>query len=361
MKRMLVFLVCLLMLLTVACKPGSAVLGVAYTPEITPTPVPTPTPDPLDAIFAEEGDEIVLYKKDGVTIDPYEENAPFPDYWLYNTHDLRIEINQVVDEETPQVYYIADIRTRNSMREKAAFGSMKPPGHSRNKPGKLARLYSAVLAINGDYLVYNEKNLKGILIRDGKVYNEGDKEDTLAFFPDMSLRVFEPGEITAQELLDQGVVNAYSFGPTLVNNGVIVEDMKNVRRINNPPNPRCGIGMIEPGHLVAIVVEGRINRSRGLSMEEFAGLFIQQGCTVAYNFDGGASASIVFLGNMCNSTRNDGVDYLGPRPLVDMITFGESQYCPGVDDPYYNSGQIKTKSTSTTSSPASSSAPDPTP
>jgi hypothetical protein len=318
--------------------------GQAKTPNPTPTetPLPTPTPDPLDALFAKDSEEIVVYKSKGVEIDPYLKDAPYPDYWLYNTHDLRIEITQHVDEAKPQIYYVADIRMRNGVREKAGFGSKKPPGTTRNKPTKLARLYSAVFGINGDYLVYDEKSMKGILIRDGKIYQDGKREDTLAFFPDMSLRVFKPGETTAQALVDQGVVNAYSFGPTLVKDGKMVENMTNIRRINGVANPRCGIGMIEPGHLIAIVAEGRLKRSKGLKMNEFAQLFVDQGCEVAYNLDGGASACMVFLGNMCNSTMNDGVNYLGPRPLVEMLIFGTSLLCPAVDGPYYNKGQIIT-------------------
>jgi hypothetical protein len=348
MKRALVLLLCLSMLMAASCTPaagitpGSTAGADAHaTPE--PTPLLTPTPDPLDAIFAKEGEEIVLYQNGGEEIDPYVKGAPHPDYWLYNSHDLRVEIRQIIDEENRFTYYVADIRTRNGARETAAFGAKKPPGHTRTKPAKLARLYNAVLAINGDYLVYNEKGIKGILIRDGKLYQEGKKEDTLAFLPDMSLSVYEPEEITGQALLDLGVINALSFGPTMVKDGKLVENMRNVRRINTSRNPRSGIGMIAPGHLVAIVVEGRIKRSRGMTLNEFAQLFIDQGCTLAYNLDGGASASMVFLGNMCNTTVNDGDVYLGPRPLVDMVVFGQSDLCPTDKEAYYHNGQLVVK------------------
>ncbi len=337
MRRLLVFLFLVLLSLTAACKQSAAVIGPVYTPAPSES---VPTPDPKDALFAKAGKEIVVYQKAGVVIDPYAKGAPLPDYWFYNSYDLRVEIKQFVDTEKTLVYYVADIRLRNGMREKAAFGSMTPPGTKRNKPCILARSYGSVVAINGDYLVYVEKEIKGILIRDGKVYQEGKKEDTLAFFPDNSLRVFAPGETTAQALVDQGVVNAYSFGPTMVKDGVIVQKMSDVRGINSGRSPRSGVGMIEPGHLVAIMVEGRIKRSRGMNINEFAQLFVQQGCSVAYNFDGGASASIVFLGNMCNLIMNDGATYLGPRPLTDMLTYGKSALCPGVKDPFYNFGQV---------------------
>ena len=146
MKRIPIFLLCLILLLSAACKPASAANGTKYTPTPIPTstPAPTPTGNPPDSLFAKEDQEIVEYKKDGVLIDPYAKGAPFPDYWLYDSHDLRIEIKQYVDSALPEVYYVADIRTRNNVREKALFGSKTPPGTNRNKPGKLARLYGAV-------------------------------------------------------------------------------------------------------------------------------------------------------------------------------------------------------------------------
>ncbi len=315
----------------IGCKP-SYVPNAEQTqgsasPTVTHTPEPTPTADPLDAIFAKEGGEIVVYKANGQEIDPYAKGAPLPDYWLYNSEEV-------------MTYYVADVRFRNDMHETSGFGGKKAPGSGRNKPNKLARYYGAVFAQNGDYLIHQEKELKGILIRDGVIYNEGTKEDTLAFMPDGSLKLFAPGETTAQALVDQGVKTTYSFGPILVQDGKVNEQMRNLRGINNNRNPRSGIGMVEPGHLISIVVEGRLPRSKGIPLKRFAELFVEQGCTLAYNLDGGASASMVFLGNMCNSTINDGDVYLGPRPMVDMIIFGSSEQCPPVGGKEYHSGTL---------------------
>lgn len=347
----------------IGCKP-SYVPNAEQTqgsasPTVTHTPEPTPTADPLDAIFAKEGEEIVVYKANGQEIDPYAKGAPLPDYWLYNSYNLRVEIIQHINTEEVMTYYVADIRFRNDMHETSGFGGKKAPGSGRNKPNKLARYYGAVFAQNGDYLIHQEKELKGILIRDGVIYNEGTKEDTLAFMPDGSLKLFAPGETTAQALVDQGVKTTYSFGPILVQDGKVNEQMRNLRGINNNRNPRSGIGMVEPGHLISIVVEGRLPRSKGIPLKRFAELFVEQGCTLAYNLDGGASASMVFLGNMCNSTINDGDVYLGPRPMVDMIIFGSSEQCPPVGGKEYHSGTLV--GNGATKKPASTATPVATP
>ena len=54
-----------------------------------------------------------------------------------------------------------------------------------------------------------------------------------------------------------GVRDAFSFGPTLIRDGELTTvNIDEVPRIANETNPRTGIGMIEPGHFVAIVVDG---------------------------------------------------------------------------------------------------------
>lgn len=320
------------------------------SPTPSPTPEPTPTPDPLDAIFAADGEEVILYQADGVEIDPYAKGAPLPDHWLYNSHDLRIEITTHVDSERKVQYYVADIRVRNGQDMVSIFNNNAAPGTRDNKdkytkPARLSRREGVIFSQNGDFMTFNEKEMKGPIIRNGICYWEGSTgskaDDILAFMPDGSMKIYAPGAISAQELLDMGVKNTLAFGPTLVVDSQVNAGMRNPRGINKSLNPRSGIGMVEPGHYISIVVEGRLPRSKGLSCDDFAQLFIDSGCVLAYNLDGGASAALTFMGNMCNQTINDGETYLGPRPMIDMLSFGKHENVPGEKDPYYNDGQIK--------------------
>ncbi|MDD3243151.1 MAG: phosphodiester glycosidase family protein [Eubacteriales bacterium] len=320
------------------------------TPTPSPTPEPTPTPDPLDALFAGEGEEVIQYKAAGAEIDPYAKGASMPDYWLYNSHDLRIEITMKRNEDLGIQYYVADIRVRNEQQMVSIFNNPASPGtrdskDKYTKPARLSRREGVIFAQNGDFMTFNEKEMKGPIIRNGVCYWEGSTgskcDDIMAFMPDGSLKIYGPGEITADELLAQGVKNTLAFGPTLVVNGAVNTEMRNPRKINGSNNPRSGIGMVEPNHYISIVVEGRLPRSKGISCEGFAQLFVENGCSVAYNLDGGASSALVFMGNMCNQTINDGDTYLGPRPMIDMLSFGASDDVPGQKDPYYSDGQIK--------------------
>ena len=63
------------------------------------------------------------------------------------------------------------------------------------------------------------KNAKGILIRRGQVIREKTKTMGCAFFPDGSLGLVDPSVVTAEELLAQGIQDAWVFGPVLIANG----------------------------------------------------------------------------------------------------------------------------------------------
>lgn len=114
------------------------------------------------------------------------------------------------------------------------------------------------------------------------------------------MKVFFSNETTAQVLLKQGVQNALSFGPALVRDGKICTNLKKSHVYRN--NPRSGIGMIEKGHYIGIVVQGRgFDKSRGVNLDEFARLFINHVCKIAYNLDGGQSTAMVFMGKALNN------------------------------------------------------------
>ena len=59
--------------------------------------------------------------------------------------------------------------------------------------------------------------------------------------------------------------------------------------------------MIEPGHYVFVVVDGRADGySAGITLPGLAELMQGLGCVVAYNLDGGGSATLYFNGEVVN-------------------------------------------------------------
>ena len=141
-----------------------------------------------------------------------------------------------------------------------------------------------------------------------------------------------------------GVRDAFSFGPTLIRNGELTtEDIDHAPRIGNETNPRTGLGMVEPGHFVAIIVDGRQKEySYGMRLSAFADLFVKEGCVEAYNLDGGVSACMLFMGEQLNRHGNKHVGTIEDsyqRRIPDGLVWGYSDQVPSEDDPIYNTGE----------------------
>lgn len=240
--------------------------------------------------------------------------------WAYSRPELDISVTRERNEEKGFTYYLADIHIKNMSAIQTGFAGENPWKTERKHPAKIAQSYGAVLAINGDFFTASE-NKKGISIRNGAIYyDKKQKADTLAILPDGMMKVYKPDETTAQALLAAGVQNALSFGPTLVNGRQICPDLKKHKLF--PANPRTGIGMVEKGHYIAVVVQGRgWENSRGIDLNEFAGVFTSHGCTVAYNLDGGQSTAMIFMGETLNKHTKSGSGIVF-RSVPEVLIFG---------------------------------------
>ena len=312
-------------------------------PEITtvspvPTVVPEETEDPV-ALFEEN-----YYRKSG---DPAEVIVTDSEHghWAYRTDNLGIDIERVSAENSagkPVVYFVADIHVKDRSQFRPAFAAETHAGRGAALPWLIARREKAVLWITGDNLIHEQQEKKGILIRDGRVFWGANAEDTLAIYPDLSMRIVARQSSSAQTLLEDGVENAYSSGPSLISGGSVNSSAK--YNSTTRANPRCGIGEIEPGHYIAIVVERRAMRdSVGLTLDEFAALFLDYGCETAYNLNGGRSAAMVFMGEQLNSHLGGGIDPDGSvqRTVADGLMFGYSNQVPGVNTREFFATRIK--------------------
>lgn len=317
MKKLLYILFCLLLIFSVctACQSEPEIIvttqpspeptpTIAPTPEPTPDPTPEPTPDPY---FPAEEE---------VTVDA--DNG----HWLYRSPSLYVDVNRVFDEENTITYFVAEIRLKEGETERGGLSIPGKPNAKNVALFEIAQSYQAVIAVNGDYLKDHAEDPKGVIIRDGIVCVDDNEEDTLAFMPDGTMQAFEKGEITADELVAAGVQNSFSFGPTLIMNSVIQQDKIDHHRLRSK-KPRTAVGMIEPYHYLLVVVDGRdSDYSKGMTLQELANLFASYDCTVAYNFDGGASATMCFMGE--NISQYEG-SFTGQRNVADALMFGETQ------------------------------------
>ena len=183
----------------------------------------------------------------------------------------------------------------------------------KEKPAVIARNNKLVFTMNGDYYLYRVYMVKtkpsypiGVIIRSGDVlFDKPPKPtrtaypplDNLALFPNGDMKVYKANELTAKEFLAMGASDVLAFGPYLIRDGQINAFSETY---GNTDQPRAGIGMVAPGHYVAVVVEGRIRGSKGTTVSALCQYLAEMGCQTAYNLDGGDTSAMVFLGTQLN-------------------------------------------------------------
>lgn len=248
------------------------------------------------------------------------ETASLPESGSDNYYeDEQIKISLQTYEVSDTVVYVADIRLSSVENLKTAFAYDMYGRNVTAKTSEIASEHNAILAINGDYYGAQER---GYVIRNGIVYRDipGNSE-VLCINTDGSLSIVMPGTVTAGELLEQGVWQAFSFGPALVREGEIAVDENTEVGRAKASNPRTAIGVIDDLHYIFVVSDGRTTESEGLSLYELADFMRQLGAETAYNLDGGGSSTMVFKGNVINNPTTSGSS-IKERSISDIIYIG---------------------------------------
>ena len=215
--------------------------------------------------------------------------------------------------------YVANVELSSIEYLKTAFAYDTYGKNVTAKTSEIASAHNAILAINGDYYGAQER---GYVIRNGIIYRDiAGNSDVLCINADGSLSIVTPGTVTAEELLEQGVWQAFSFGPALVADGEIAVSEKTEVGRAKASNPRTAIGIIDDLHYVFVVSDGRTDESEGLSLYELAGFLQQIGVKTAYNLDGGGSSTLVFNGKVINNPTTSGSS-IKERSISDIIYIG---------------------------------------
>lgn len=208
-------------------------------------------------------------------------------------------------------WFVADILLSDATALRTAFAEDTYGENIIENPSVIAADNGAVFAVNGDYYGFRDT---GIVIRNGVAFRDAGARTGLALYGDGTLVPYDETATNADALVADGVWQTWSFGPSLLDQGVVIDGIDEVEVDTNFGNhsiqgnqPRTGIGMVEANHLVAVVVDGRSSGySRGMTMTEFAALFADLGATVAYNLDGGGSSTMVFDDAVVNNPLGKG-------------------------------------------------------
>ncbi len=280
-------------------------------------------------VFAVAEDDEVLYLNLPIDFSPGNEinQKYYLSETLYEDPTLRVEIT--TGSDNGRLYWIADIEIQDpsQLRTAAAEGFDSKGSESGSV---LARRMNAVLAVNGDYYCYNTNSSANVTIRQGITFKNkllrSPCQDVLLIDEDGDFHGVEDprsGDI-GTEIDGKKIINAFYFGPLLVNNGKIRKDKPPLHM--NPNDPAQRVAIAQTGHLkYRVIVTGPNERgSKAFRFEDWrefvAGM---DDILVAYNLDGGDSSVLVFNGQKINDPENR-----NERPLADIIYF--ASVWPGV-------------------------------
>lgn len=194
------------------------------------------------------------------------------------------------------MFHVARVKIAHPSQLRTALAG--PYGTKKtNKTSTMAQNSLAVVAINGDYYTNREG---GYITRQGETFRKRPSKsmDMLVIDSRGDFHVLvksDPEKLTALiKDTENPIMQAFTFGPGLVIDGVLQPMPEpyqfNIRR----PEPRAAIGQIGPLEYMLVVVDGRRDDSPGATVEELANFMFEQGCTQAFNLDGGNSATMVF-------------------------------------------------------------------
>ena len=236
--------------------------------------------------------------------------------------DSKVDINITTVRKNNTTVYVADVKLSDSSYLKTALAYDSFGTNVTEATSSMAGNNNAILAVNGDYYGADRS---GYVIKNGVIYRNTVRSDSeypdLAVYKDGSFKIIYETEVTAEELLADGVVNLFAFGPSLVENGEISVDQNTEVRQAMTKNPRTAIGIVDKNHYILVVSDGRTNESEGLSLYELAEVLKEYGATTAYNLDGGGSSTMYFNGNIVNNPTTNG-HRISEREVSDIVYIG---------------------------------------
>ena len=127
----------------------------------------------------------------------------------------------------------------------------------------------------------------------------------IGFKADRSVSSYQANETTAQDMLDDGVINAFLVYYKIIDDGTIVDmtDIELADSVATLPlekHPRQCIGVKSDGTILILTNDGRTDINSGMTSEETANILLDLGCVNAWNMDGGGSTSTIINGSKIN-------------------------------------------------------------
>ena len=216
------------------------------------------------------------------------------DEWKNYPDGIRIE-NVSGDTYNAYVMIVRD-PSRVYLATSSDRFSMSVPGtritDQIEKEGAVAAVNAGAFFDNGTSSPSVGSVPEGLVISDSKVvWNSGSapEEGFVGFNQDNVLVVAH--SMTADEAMDLGIRDGCCFGPVLIQNGGINNEVYNA---NSGYNPRTAIGQRADGAVILLCIDGRQAGSLGATYADIINIMVEYEAVNACNLDGGSSTVMLY-------------------------------------------------------------------
>ena len=232
--------------------------------------------------------------------------------------DASIRVQMETREEDGVVWRIAWVEIASPTQLRTAYAGKTIKKDTTGLVTVMAKQHNAIVAINGDNYT-NEKAKHSFIYRMGEKRQDklNKQKDILIIDENGDFHTFVKSAGADKFEKDTGhkIVNAFMFGPALVQNGEVLTLDKEYNFNPNGREPRCAIGQLDTLSYVLVIADGRGNSgSDGATHKELAEFMASLGCREAYNLDGGNSAIMVYNNEIYNYKARE-------RDVADVIYF----------------------------------------
>lgn len=235
--------------------------------------------------------------------------------------DPTISVEITTGREAECDYWIADIKIGHASQLRTAAAESFET--NTDAPGAMiAKRMNAVVAMDGDYFCYSGR---GFIMRQGQVFLNKlqGARDVLLIDDAGDFHIIYKADAgtAATDEITRPIVNAFFFGPALVNQGKVTNSVDQLWRdmASDLKTQRAALAQVGKLHYKIIVCAAPFRGSAGMTMKQFANFVQRQGVQTAYNLDGGDSSMLYFNGKKIND-----VDNPKTRDLVDIVYFASA-------------------------------------
>ena len=236
----------------------------------------------------------------------------------YQSANLNITFQKrYFDELMSRVYYadiyIADISCLKTALAEDTFGR----GY-KEWITKVARRTGSVVTMNGDY--YGSRDF-GVVARNGTLYRDAKNiRDVAVLYWDGSFETLAPEQFDAKRIMEAGAYQCWHFGPRLLDDAGHAMTEFNADSNMKKRHPRSAFGYYEPGHYCFVVVDGRLEESKGVKLDGLSKVMEGLGCVAAYNLDGGQTSLLAKGDKLVNRPSGGGRSASDFIIVVDEVT-----------------------------------------